>query len=36
VRLCLVDPNKVTGKIMGHSDVLDGSFRPYVRGAGPA
>jgi NAD(P)-dependent dehydrogenase (short-subunit alcohol dehydrogenase family) len=35
VRLSIVDPNVVTGKIIGHADVLDGSFRPYVyRGAG--
>ncbi len=31
VRLALVDPNVVTGRTIGHSDVLDGSFRPYTR-----
>jgi NAD(P)-dependent dehydrogenase (short-subunit alcohol dehydrogenase family) len=30
VRLAVVDPKVVTGKIVGHLDVLDGSFRPYV------
>jgi len=30
VRLTIVDPAVVTGKIVGHLDVLDGSFRPYV------
>jgi NAD(P)-dependent dehydrogenase (short-subunit alcohol dehydrogenase family) len=30
VRLTTVDPRLVTGKIVGHLDVLDGSFRPYV------
>ena len=30
VRLALVDPNVVTGKVIGHADVLDGSFRSYV------
>jgi len=30
VRLALVDPEVVTGKVVGHADVLDGSFRPYV------
>jgi len=30
VRLALVDPEVITGKVVGHSDVLDGSFRPYV------
>ena len=31
VRLATVDPNHVTGRVVGHLDVLDGSFRPYVR-----
>jgi 7-alpha-hydroxysteroid dehydrogenase len=30
VRLAMVDPTVVSGKIVGHLDVLDGSFRPYV------
>jgi NAD(P)-dependent dehydrogenase (short-subunit alcohol dehydrogenase family) len=30
VRLAVVDPNVVSGKVVGHLDVLDGSFRPYV------
>jgi NAD(P)-dependent dehydrogenase (short-subunit alcohol dehydrogenase family) len=30
VRLALVDPTVVTGRVLGHEDVLDGSFRPYV------
>lgn len=29
VELMLVDPNKVTGRTIGHLQVLDGSFRPY-------
>ena len=29
VRLAIVDPHVVTGKVVGHLDVLDGSFRPY-------
>ena len=31
VQLALVDPNVVTGRVLGHEGVLDGSFRPYVR-----
>ena len=31
VRLATVDPLVVTGKVVGHLDVLDGSFRPYTR-----
>lgn len=31
VRLALVDPAVVTGRVLGHADVLDGSFRPYLR-----
>jgi 7-alpha-hydroxysteroid dehydrogenase len=31
VRLCLVDPAMVTGRTIGHLDVLDGSFRAYGR-----
>ncbi len=34
VRLVLVDPDVVTGRTIGHLDVLDGSFRPW--GAQPA
>ncbi|MGE0385952.1 MAG: SDR family NAD(P)-dependent oxidoreductase [Gammaproteobacteria bacterium] len=30
VRLALADPNVITGKVVGHADVLDGSYRPYV------
>jgi NAD(P)-dependent dehydrogenase (short-subunit alcohol dehydrogenase family) len=30
VILANADPDTVTGKVMGHLDVLDGSFRPYV------
>jgi 7-alpha-hydroxysteroid dehydrogenase len=29
VRLALVDPAVVTGRTIGHQDVLDGNFRPY-------
>ena len=29
VRLALVDPNVVTGRTIGHQDVLDGNFEPY-------
>jgi len=29
VRLALADPERLTGRILGHADVLDGSFRPY-------
>jgi 7-alpha-hydroxysteroid dehydrogenase len=29
VRLALVDPAEVTGRTIGHQDVLDGNFRPY-------
>lgn len=29
VRLALVDPSVVTGRTVGHLDVLDGSFRPF-------
>jgi NAD(P)-dependent dehydrogenase (short-subunit alcohol dehydrogenase family) len=31
VRLALVEPQVVSGRVLGHLDVLDGSFRPYVR-----
>lgn len=31
LRLALVDPKVVTGRTIGHLDVLDGSFRPYER-----
>lgn len=30
VRLALVDPTRVTGRIIGHAQVLDGSFSSYV------
>jgi 7-alpha-hydroxysteroid dehydrogenase len=30
VRLALVDPAEVTGRVVGHADVLDGSFRTYA------
>lgn len=30
VELVLVDPNKVTGRTIGHLQVLDGSFRPFA------
>lgn len=30
VRLALVDPEQVTGRVLGHRDVLDGSFRQYA------
>jgi NAD(P)-dependent dehydrogenase (short-subunit alcohol dehydrogenase family) len=30
VILANADPDQVTGKVVGHLDVLDGSFRPYV------
>jgi 7-alpha-hydroxysteroid dehydrogenase len=29
VRLALVDPAEVTGRTIGHQDVLDGNFQPY-------
>jgi NAD(P)-dependent dehydrogenase (short-subunit alcohol dehydrogenase family) len=29
VRLALVDPNAVTGRTIGHREVLDGSFAPF-------
>ncbi len=29
VRLALVDPGIVTGRTIGHQDVLDGNFQPY-------
>lgn len=29
VRLALVDPNRVTGRTVGHRDVLDGTFAPF-------
>jgi NAD(P)-dependent dehydrogenase (short-subunit alcohol dehydrogenase family) len=31
VRLATADPGAVTGRVLGHLDVLDGSFRPYMR-----
>ena len=30
VELALVDPGKVTGRTIGHHQVLDGSFRPFT------
>lgn len=30
IRLAFVDPRQITGRILGHCDVLDGSFKPYV------
>lgn len=30
VKLALADPTLVTGKVLGHCDVLDGSYRPYT------
>lgn len=30
IRLALADPAQVTGRVLGHADVLDLSFRPYV------
>jgi NAD(P)-dependent dehydrogenase (short-subunit alcohol dehydrogenase family) len=32
VELTLVDPGKVTGRTIGHLQVLDGSFRPFELG----
>ena len=32
VQLALVDPSKVTGRTIGHREVLDGSFRPFTLG----
>jgi 7-alpha-hydroxysteroid dehydrogenase len=32
VELALVDPSVVTGRTIGHSQVLDGSFRPFTLG----
>ncbi|OMC17521.1 SDR family NAD(P)-dependent oxidoreductase [Mycobacterium sp. SP-6446] len=32
VQLALVDPREVTGRTIGHSEVLDGSFRPFTFG----
>jgi 7-alpha-hydroxysteroid dehydrogenase len=32
VELALVDPAKVTGRTIGHLNVLDGSFRPFALG----
>jgi len=31
VRLAIVDPDQVTGRTIGHLQVLDGTFRPYSR-----
>jgi hypothetical protein len=30
--LALVDPSVVTGRTIGHREVLDGSFRPFTLG----
>ena len=32
VQLALVDPSVVTGRTIGHREVLDGSFRPFALG----
>jgi 7-alpha-hydroxysteroid dehydrogenase len=32
VQLALVDPSEVTGRTIGHREVLDGSFRPFTLG----
>lgn len=32
VQLALVDPREVTGRTIGHREVLDGSFRPFTFG----
>ena len=32
VQLALVDPTMVTGRTIGHREVLDGSFRPFTLG----
>ena len=32
VQLALVDPREVTGRTIGHREVLDGSFRPFALG----
>jgi 7-alpha-hydroxysteroid dehydrogenase len=32
VQLALVDPSVVTGRTIGHGEVLDGSFRPFTLG----
>jgi NAD(P)-dependent dehydrogenase (short-subunit alcohol dehydrogenase family) len=31
VLLALADPSRITGKVVGHAEVLDGSYRPYER-----
>jgi NAD(P)-dependent dehydrogenase (short-subunit alcohol dehydrogenase family) len=31
VRLATADPRTLTGRVLGHADVLDGSFRAYTR-----
>ncbi len=31
VRLAIADPTAITGKVVGHLEVLDGSFRPFVQ-----
>lgn len=36
VELTLVDPDAVTGRTIGHLQVLDGSFRPYRHSDAPA
>jgi NAD(P)-dependent dehydrogenase (short-subunit alcohol dehydrogenase family) len=32
VILATADPQRVTGRVLGHADVLDGSYRPYQPG----
>ena len=34
VRLALVDPTAVTGRTIGHREVLDGSFTAFAAGRG--
>lgn len=36
VRLCLVPSSEVTGRVMGHEDVLNGSFSSYQHNIRPA
>ena len=36
VRLCLVSSEEVTGRVMGHEDILNGSFRSYEHTIKPA
>ena len=36
VRLCLVSTQDVTGRVMGHEDVLNGTYRSYQHTITPA